>query len=99
MADGIEIEVLESEGGPIFTHTPKPDPVPKDAFEVPAKDQEAENIEQFNLHIKSLVALFVDQEVAELKQRITDLELLVGQPTGTMDFVKTEVPWYTPPEI
>jgi hypothetical protein len=94
MADGIEIEVLESEGG-AFTPPREED----GTLQIPAKDQEAENIEQFNLHIKSLVALFVDQEVAELKQRITDLELLVGQPTGTMDFVKTEVPWYTPPEI
>ena len=53
------------------------------------------------LHIRDLVGLFFQQEIQALEQRITDLELLVGQPTGSVQF--TEPPaqpvWdnYNPP--
>ena len=71
-----------------------------------------QSLEEFNEHVKSLVALFVDQKTSELQERVSDLELLVGQiirpvvPTssGVPEYGGTPyqandagVPWYGNP--
>lgn len=97
MADEIEVtEVHETEEATL----------PDVAAEVQrARD---ESTEKFNQHVKNLVALYAQQILQELEQRILDLELLVGQPAGAVQFVPGEVayvsdrgneddtPWYQP---
>jgi hypothetical protein len=66
--------------------------------------------EDFNQHVKNLVANFSQEIVQELEQRLSDVELLLQQPQGAVTFVQDlnaepqvrdavdgQVPWYTPP--
>lgn len=66
--------------------------------------------EEFNQHIKNLVALYADDILKELEQRVSDLEMLATQPQGAVSFLpppqvavpyaptegEGSVPWFQP---
>jgi hypothetical protein len=78
------IEVVETSPGVVSVTEEKPlDQVHTEAeiAEVKAQaDVEDQSLEEFNVHIQTLVRNFVQQETAGLEQRIKDLEMLVGNP-------------------
>lgn len=59
-------------------------------------------------HVKQLVALFVDQQMADIKQELADIRMMLMQPKGAVEIEQAtvyrdfphqgdrEVPWYTP---
>jgi hypothetical protein len=85
---------------------------PSEVSDLIGKPIQGQDEPQFDIpaFVKELVRNFVSQEVAELQQRITDLEMLVGQPQGAVQFgidpsgsdpdaghvVTASVPWYEP---
>lgn len=60
--------------------------------EVEDQELQEQALGEFNDHVKSLVALFVQQELQDLVQRVTDLELLIAQPAGSLQLYSPELP-------
>lgn len=60
-------------------------------------EEQAADREALAKYVGELVALHADRIIAEFAQRLSDLELLVGQPEGAVQFMQGTSPEFPAP--